>query len=220
MLLAGIRREFQLAKQRGAELVNPLLFYVLIVALFPLALEPDAELLKAIAPGIVWIAALLSCVSGLDSLFRADYEDGSVAQWFLQPAGAWHMVIAKLLSHWLLSALPIILLSPVVGYALGLKGWPLTVLCLGLILGTPVLSCVGAIAAALTVSVKRGGALLSLILLPLFVPVLIFGAQAARIAQDQLSVSGQFYLLAALSVLSITLGVGGVYAALKISIEN
>ena len=212
-----IRRDLTLALRQRNELVNPLWFFILVVILFPLALGPDAPLLKTMAPGIIWVAAVLAALLSLDRVFRSDFEDGSLEQLLLSHHSTTVLVGAKVLVHWLISGLLILIASPALGVAFGLTGTEIGMLFVTLALGTPVLSLVGAIGAALTVGLRRGSTLLSLLVIPLYVPVLIFAVGAVDHATHNLPSGAQLSMLAALLILSITLTPPATAAALRIS---
>jgi heme exporter protein B len=214
-----LRRDLILAFRRRAELMNPLLFFVLVTALFPLGIGTNPVLLKAVGPGVIWVAALLASLLSLESVFRSDFEDGSLEQFLLCAHPVSILVLAKVLAHWLVTGLPLILVAPLLGVLLALPANAMWVLVATLALGTPVLSLVGAIGTALTVGLRRGGVLLSLLVLPLYIPVLIFGANAVGTAADGLPVIGQLYFLGALLVLSLTLAPLAIGAALRISLS-
>jgi len=218
-LKALIRRDLLLAMRRRGELLNPFFFFVLVIALVPLGLGSDTALLSSIAPGIVWVAALLATLLSLEALFRSDFDDGALELLLMSPHPATLLVGAKVLAHWLLTGLPLVLAAPILGVMLGLERGAMTTLVITLILGTPTLSLIGAIGVALTVGLRRGGALLSLLVLPLFVPILIFGAGAVRSAAAGLSIAGELYFLAALLVLALTLAPLATAAALRISVN-
>jgi heme exporter protein B len=218
-LLALFRRDLTLAFRHRAEMANPLLFFVIVVTLFPMGITPEAKILETIAPGVIWVAALLAAMLSLDTLFRSDFEDGALEQILLSPHPAAVLVLAKVLAHWLVTGLPLILVAPLLGVLLALPGEAMWVLVATLALGTPVLSLVGAIGTALTVGLRRGGVLLSLLVLPLYIPVLIFGANAVGTAADGLPVIGQLYFLGALLVLALTLAPLAIGAALRISLS-
>jgi heme exporter protein B len=217
--LALFRRDMTLAFRHRAEMANPLLFFVIVVTLFPMGITPEARILETIAPGVIWVAALLAAMLSLDTLFRSDFEDGALEQILLSPHPAAVLVLAKVLAHWLVTGLPLILVAPLLGVLLALPGEAMWVLVATLALGTPVLSLVGAIGTALTVGLRRGGVLLSLLVLPLYIPVLIFGSNAVGTAADGLPVAGQLYFLGALLVLSLTLAPLAIAAALRISLS-
>ena len=214
-----LERELKIAFRRWGELLNPLLFFVIVTTLFPLALEPEPELLRSIAAGVVWVAALLSGLLSLEHFVRNDFEDGSLEQLSLSGQPLSLLMLAKVAGHWLVSGLPLVLFAPVVAYALKLPAEANGTLMLALLLGTPTLSLIGAVGAALTVSLKRGGVLLSLLFLPLAVPVLILGARTTDLAADGLLVTGPLYLLAALLVAGVTLTPFAVAAAVRISLD-
>ncbi len=210
-------RDMRLALRSRHELANPLIFFVLVVTLFPLAVMPTPERLQEMAPGVIWVAALLSVLLSLDRLFKQDYEDGSLDQLMLSPNPLMILVLAKVAAHWLLTGLPLVIIAPLLGVFMALPDEGLVVLIISLLLGTPVLSLVGAIGVSLTVAVNRGGVLLSLIILPLYIPVLIFGANAIDVASDGMSVRGQLYFLAAVLVLALSLAPLATAVALRIT---
>lgn len=214
-----LRRDLKLAFRNRAELANPLLFFAVVISLFPLGLGPDPRTLAGIAPGTLWVTALLAVLLSLDALFRGDYEDGTLEQWLVSPRPLPLLVLVRVAGHWLVTGLPLVLLAPLLGIALHLPGEAVATLMLSLLLGTPVLSLVGAIAVALIVGLRRGGMLLSLLVLPLYVPVLIFGAGAVDATAAGLPATGQLMFLGALLVLSLTLAPLAAAAALRIGIE-
>ncbi|WP_374088132.1 heme exporter protein CcmB [Methylomicrobium lacus] len=217
--LAIIRRDLVLAFRRRAEMINPLLFFVLVITLFPLGIGAQPHLLQAIAPGVIWVAALLAAMLSLDSLFRSDFDDGSLEQMLLSPHPASLLVLAKVIAHWLVTGLPLLLVAPLLAVFLGLPGHALGVLLLTLLLGTPVLSLIGAIGVALTVGLRRGGMILSLLVLPLYVPVLIFAGNAVQMAAGGLPVDAQISILISILLLSLVLAPWPTAAALKMSIN-
>lgn len=217
--LALLRRDLLLAFRFRGEIANPLIFFVLVASLFPLASGAESGVLRTLAPGVIWVAALLATLLSLDQLFRADYEDGSLEQLLLTPHPLSLLVLARIVAHWLVTGLPLLLIAPLLGVMLQLPPAAREALLLGLLLGTPVLSAVGAIGAALTVSLRRGGILLSLLILPLYIPVLIFAASAVDAAGAGLPVAGQMYLLAGLAVGALTLAPPAAAAALRISLD-
>lgn len=200
-----LRRELRLAAGAKADGLLPPLFFLMVITLFSLGSRPQDPQLAAYAPAILWVGALLAALLGLERLFRPDYEDGSLEQLCLAPTPLAALSAAKLLAHWLLNGLPLVLLAAPVGAALGLQGTALAVLVAGLALGTPLLSLVGGLAAALTVGLPRAGLLLTALVLPLMMPVVIFGAGAVRAAQSGLSAEAPLYFLAALLMLALTL---------------
>jgi heme exporter protein B len=214
------RRDLTLAWRRWDEVAQPLIFYVVVTTLFPLATTPDLAQLRVISGGVVWVAALLASLLALESLFRSDVEDGTMEQWVLsgQPLG-W-LLLAKVASHWVLTGLPLVIMSPVVGTALGLPFAAWGTLVVSLLLGTATLSILGGIGAALTVGVRRGSVLLSLLVLPLAMPLLIFGSRAVGMVMDGDSPAGPLQLLAAIFFLTLSLGPVAMSAAIRISVEN
>ncbi|WP_268800333.1 heme exporter protein CcmB [Pseudomonas huanghezhanensis] len=213
-----IAREARLLFRRPAELLNPLVFFAIVIALFPLAVGPETQLLKTLSPGLLWVAALLSVLLSLDGLFRSDFEDGSLEQWVLSPHPLALLVLAKVLAHWAFSGLALVLLAPLLGLMLGLPTECLPVLLLSLLLGTPVLSLLGAVGAALTVGLKRGGLLLALLILPLYIPVLILGSGALQAALQGMPATGYLLWLGSLMALALTLTPFAIAAGLKISV--
>ncbi|WP_300631114.1 heme exporter protein CcmB [Pseudomonas sp.] len=213
-----VAREARLLCRRPAELANPLVFFAIVIALFPLAVGPETKLLQTLSPGLVWVAALLSVLLSLDGLFRSDFEDGSLEQWVLSSHPLPLLVLAKVLAHWAFSGLALVLLSPLLALMLGLPIECLPVLLLSLLLGTPVLSLLGAVGAALTVGLKRGGLLLALLILPLYIPVLILGSGALQAALMGMPVTGYLLWLGSLAALAVTLTPFAIAAGLKISV--
>ena len=214
-----LKRDLLLAFRLRAEAVYPLLFFVLVVTLFPLGIGDNKKLLMEIAPGIIWVTALLAAMLSLDSMFRSDYEDGSLEQLTLSSYPLAVIVSAKIMAHWLVSGLPLLLVAPLLGVLLYLPDQAMPILLLTLLLGTPVLSLVGAIGIALTVGLRRGGVVLSLLILPLYVPVLIFSTLAIQNAVEGFSAVAQISMLAALLVLAVTLTPMAVASALRISLD-
>ena len=211
-------RDLRIAFRHRAQLALPLLFFVMVVSLFPLAVSPSLDGLRTMAPGIIWVAALLATLLSLDNMFRSDFDDGTLEQLLLSPYPTSALVLAKIIAHWLVTGLPLIIVAPLLGVLTGLAGQTMGVLVASLALGTPVLSLVGAIGVALTIGLKRGGALLSLLVLPLFVPVLIFGANAVGASQSGLEVTRQLYLLGSLLLLSLSLAPLAAAASLRVTI--
>lgn len=215
-----VARDLRLALRHWDQVIQPLIFFVIVTTLFPLAISPSLDELRGIAPGIVWVAAMLASLLSLESLFRPDVEDGTMEQWALSGQPLSLMLLAKTFTHWLLAGLPLVLMAPLVGYALGMpeSAWPALVVSLAL--GTACLSLLGGIGAALTVSVRRGGVLLALLVLPLQMPVLIFGARAVELAMHGEPVAGPLNLLAAMLLLFGSLGPLAMAAAMRISVES
>ena len=214
------QRDMTLAWRRWDEVAQPLIFYVVVTTMFPLATTPDLSALREIGGGVVWVAALLASLLALEALFRADVEDGTTEQWVLsgQPLG--YLLLAKVAAHWVLTGLPLVIMSPIVGTGLGLPTSAWGVLMSSLLLGTGTLSILGGIGAALTVGVRRGSVLLSLLVLPLAMPLLIFGSRAVSMQMDGDSPAGPLQLLAAIFFMALSLGPIAMSAAIRISVEN
>lgn len=214
-----VRRDVLLALRRKSEVLTVLFFFVIVVSLFPLGIGPESALLKKIAPGVLWVAALLSTLLGLPRLFLADYQDGTLEQMVLSPTPLAVLVTGKIVAHWLLSGLPLVLLAPVLGLQFDLDRQTLGILSLSLLLGTPLLSFIGAIGAALTLGVRGGGVLLAVLVLPLYIPTLIFGAGAVEAQSAGLGIDGHLSLLAALLALASFFAPWATTAALRIALE-
>lgn len=215
-----IARDLRLAVRHWDQVMQPLIFFAIITTLFPLAISPALDELRRIAPGVVWVAAMLASLLALESLFRPDVEDGTMEQWVLSGQPLSLLLLAKVVTHWLLTGLPLVLMSPFVATALGMppSAWP--VLMATLALGTGSLSMLGGVGAALTVSVRRGSVLLALLVLPLEMPVLIFGARAVDLAMQGEAVAGPLNLLAAVLLLFVSLGPFAMAAAMRVSVES
>ena len=218
-LLALVQRDLKLAYRHRGALAYPLLFFVIVTSLFPLAVGSTPEVLRNIGPGVIWVASLLATLLGLETLFRSDYEDGSLEQIILSPHSISVLVFVKVAGHWLLTGLPLLIISPLLAFMMHMDASTLKILCLSLLLGTATLSLIGAVGVALTVSLQRGGLLLTLLVLPLYVPVLIFGANAVHSAANGLAVLGQLYMLGAMLALSIVLIPIAIAAALRASLN-
>lgn len=219
ILLAIIRRDLLLAYRRRADVLTTLFFFVIVVSLFPLGVGPEMKTLRLIAPGVVWVAALLASMLSLGRLFSADYQDGTLEQMALSPRPLWLIVLGKVLAHWMVSGLPLALMAPVLGLQFDLPGEALSVLVISLLLGTPILSLIGAIGAALTLGLRGGGVLLSLLVLPLYIPVLIFGAGAVETVTIGMSPEGHLSLLAAFLILALLATPFVSAASLRIAME-
>jgi heme exporter protein B len=217
--LALLRRDFIMVLRNKSEWLQPLFFLVVVVSLFPLGLGPGPTLLSRIAPGVVWIAALLASVLSLDQLFRSDYDDGSLEQLMLGNQSLSLLVLAKLLAHWLTTGLPIIALSPLLAVWLNLPMEAFPTLVKSLVLGTPVLTLVGGIGAALTVGLRGGGQLLALLVFPLLVPVLIFATMGVAAVAGGMQATAQLGLMFAYLIMALTLAPFACAAALRISIS-
>lgn len=219
VFLQLVKRDVRVALRQRSELLNPLIFLLIVVSLFPLGVGPGPDILARIAPGVIWVSALLSAMLGLDRLFRDDFRDGALEQMMLLPVSMEVSVLAKIAVHWLLTALPVLLIAPLLALLLNLPTHAWGVLWLTLLFGTPVLSAAGAIGVALTVSLNKGGALLSLLLLPLLIPLLIFATAAVEAAVSGLSAAGPLALIGAFMVLSLTLAPFAVKAGLRVSVN-
>ncbi|MCO4837244.1 MAG: heme exporter protein CcmB [Oceanospirillaceae bacterium] len=215
-MLAIIRRDLLLVARQPAEMINPLVFFVLVVALFPLGVSPEASLLSQTAAGVIWVAAMLATLLSLELLFKLDHDDGSLEQLLLAPYPSWCLVLAKVFVHWLVSGLPLILISPLIAMMLFLPSDAVPTLMLSLLLGTPTLSLLGAIGAALVTGVRGGGMLLTLLILPLYVPVIIFGASSVAAAALGMPVDGYMALLGAMFVFALMITPWAAGAALKL----
>ncbi|WP_040975458.1 heme exporter protein CcmB [Necropsobacter massiliensis] len=215
-----IAREMQIAWRKQAEILNPLWFFLIVLTLFPLVIGPEPKLLAKIAPCIVWVAALLSALLSFERLFRDDFTDGSLEQLILTAQPLPLTALAKVIAHWLLTGLPLILLSPIAALLLSLEIHMWWALVLTLLIGTPILSCIGAIGVALTVGLRKGGVLLSLLVLPLFIPVLIFAASVLDAAGLNLPYNGQLAILGAMLAGALTLSPFAIAAALRISVDQ
>jgi len=218
MLLKMVATEIKLLYRRRQELVNPLIFFLMVCTLFPLAVSPDSEQLQILAPGIIWVAAMLASLLSLDMLFRHDFDDGTLEQTLFSGQSLYLISLVKVGCYWLMSGLPLVIISPLLALMLFLPADAMPVLVLSLLLGTPVLSLVGAIGAALTVSLKKGGVVISLLVLPLFMPILIFGSSAVVAASQGLPATGQLAWLSVLLVLGVTLAPFATALAIRISV--
>jgi heme exporter protein B len=214
-----LRRDLLLALRRSSDVGTALLFFVIVTTLFPLGIGAEPGLLRAIAPGAIWVAALLSSLLSLGRLFAADHADGTLEQILLGAAPLGAVVAAKTLAHWLVSGLPLVLIAPLIALQYDLPAPLYGVLVLSLLLGTPVLSLIGAIGAALTLGLRGGGVLLSLLVLPLYVPVLIMGAGGVEMAAAGMGAQGHLLLLAAMLVGAAAFAPWAIAAALRISME-
>lgn len=219
VMLAVLKREISLGLRQKGEVLTPLIFFMVIASLFPLGVGAESNLLLRMAPGVLWVSALLAAMLSLQRMFATDYADGSLEQMALSGTPLGLLVLAKALAHFLLSGLPLVLVAPVLGLQFGLDGRALGILMLSLLLGTPTLSLIGSIGAALTLGVRGAGVLLSLLILPLYIPVLIFGAGAVEADAAGLGIGGHLSLLAALLVLSLFFSPLATAAALRISLE-
>ncbi len=218
-MILVVRRELCLSFRRPEQLLQPLVFFLIVTTLFPLGLSVQLSLLRDMAPGVLWVAALLSSLLSLDALFKSDADDGTLEQLALSGQGLTVIIVAKTLAHWLVSGAALVLASPLVATALGIPTAAFATMLASLALGTLTLSWLGAIGAGLTVGLKRGNVLLSLIVLPLAMPLLIFGAGATDRAISGTSAAGALYFLGSLCVLTCTLAPFAATAALRITLD-
>ena len=214
-----VMRDLTLAMRRRSDVMTTLFFFVIVVSLFPLGIGPELDTLRMIAPGVFWVAALLASMLALEKLFAADFEDGTLEQMLLTPQPVFVLVMAKVFAHWLITGVPLVLLSPLLGLQYDLATETLGVLLLSLLLGTPTLSLIGAIGAALTLGLRGGGVLVSLLVLPLYIPVLIFGAGAVEANVSGLGETGHLLMLGAILLLALVAAPVATSAALRISAE-
>lgn len=212
-------RDLTLEWRRRTDVLSTLFFFVIVVSLFPLGIGPDMALLRSIAPGVVWVAALLASMLALGRLFTNDFHDGTLEQLLLTPQPLYLVMLGKVLALWLLSGLPLALIAPIVGLQFGLSSNTLFVLIVSLLIGTPILGLIGSIGAALTLGLRSGGVLISLLILPLYVPVLIFGAGAVDASIAGMSPQANLSLLGALLALTLVFAPWATAAALRISLE-
>ncbi len=219
ILWSLIQRDLRLAWRSRGELLNPIFFLVLVIALFPLGVGPEGKLLARIATGTIWVAALLATMLSLDLIFRSDVEDGSMEQMFISQTPLSLIVLGKVATHWLVTGLPLVLLAPLLAILMHMPREGLGVLLQSLALGTPVLSLIGSVGVALTVGIRKGGMLLSLLVLPLYVPVLIFGTAAVENAIAGMSPAGPLLILAAMLMFALTLAPLTAAWALRIALS-
>lgn len=215
-----MRRDLLTAFRRRSDLANPLSFYLIVCSLFPIGVGPDPAQLALLAPGILWVVALLACMLSSNSLFRYDYDDGSLEQMLLSPVTLYLQVLAKTLAHWLTTGLPLTLLSPLLAFLLHLPSQAIVALLISMAIGTLVLSFIGAIGAALTVGLKSAGLLLSLIVLPLYIPVLIFAVSTVQSAVEEVSYGAPLAILGAFLALAATLSPLAIAASVRISVDG
>ncbi len=219
IVFSVIARDLKLAMRRQADIVSALFFFVIVVSLFPLGIGPEVDLLRQLAPGVLWVAALLATMLSLPRMFADDHRDGTLEQLALSPHPLGLVVTGKVIAHWLVSGLPLALIAPILGIQFDLSTEALMVLTLSILLGTPALSGIGAIGAALTLGLRGGGVLLSLLVLPLYIPVLIFGSGAVDATVSGLGGEGHLSLLAAMTIAAIGFAPWASAAALKIALE-
>ena len=212
-------RDLKMALRNPSSFLNPLMFFVISISLFPIAISPEAQTLSSIAPGIIWVITMLSVLLSLNSLFHYDYDSGVLEQMVISHHSLPLILLAKTLAHWMLSGLPIIILSPFLGMALFINTEGIYILVLTLIIATPCLSLIGSIGASLVVGTKNSGMLLSLLILPLFIPILIFATSAVSQSQSNLPIDGQLYFLGFILILSLLITPFLSALSLKISLE-
>ena len=214
-----VLRDLMLAWRRRADVLSTLFFFVIVVSLFPLGIGPETQLLRSIAPGVVWVAALLASMLSLGRVFQNDDHDGTLEQMLLTPQPLYLVVLGKVLAQWLVSEVPLVLIAPLVGMQFGLASDTLLILFVSLLIGTPILSLIGSIGAALTLGLRGGGVLIALLILPLYIPVLIFGAGAVDASINGVSSQANLYLLGAFLAVSLVFAPWATSAALRISLE-
>ena len=212
-------RDLMLAWRRRADVLSTLFFFVIVVSLFPLGIGPETQLLRSIAPGVVWVAALLASMLSLGRVFQNDEQDGTLEQLLLTPQPLYLVVLGKVLAQWLVSEVPLVLIAPLLGIQFGLDPNTLLILFVSLLIGTPILSLIGSIGAALTLGLRGGGTLIALLILPLYIPVLIFGAGAVDASINSVSSHANLYLLGAFLVVSLVFAPWATSSALRISLE-
>jgi len=218
-LLLIIRHDLTMALRRWSDLAMPLVFFMIVCTLFPLAVGQDRELLRAVGPGAIWVAALLASLLSLNTLFREDFDDGSLEQLALSSQPLSLLLLGKTVAHWLIAELPLVLLAPVLALGFDLPAAGLRALLLTLLLGTPTLSLLGSVGAALTAGLRRASGLLAVLILPLTIPVLIFGARSVGLAMDGLDIDGPLMLLGGITVLALTLTPFATAAAVRVSLD-
>ncbi|HIL97882.1 MAG TPA: heme exporter protein CcmB [Pseudomonadales bacterium] len=220
MLITTIKRELTLGFRHPADVLNPLVFFVLVISLFPLGISPAADTLRAIAPGVVWVAALLATLLSMEALFRSDHEDGSLEQMSVSMQPFIVLVMAKITSHWIVSGLPLVILSPVLGLMLALDSAGIEGMVISLLLGTPTLSLLGAIGAGLTVGLKKGGVLIAILILPRYIPVLILGTALIQTAAQGGDYGAHMLWMSAILVLSAGFAPIATSAGVRISLSH
>jgi len=217
---ATFRRDLLLAFRHKGEMINPLVFFLIAISLIPLGIGPEKALLMRIAPGILWVMALLATLLSLDNLFRSDFDDGTLEQLLISPHPLYLSVLAKVLAYWLATGLPLTLLSPVLGGMLSLPSGAFIALCSSLLIGSAAMSLIGAVGAALTVGLRKGGLLISLIVMPLYVPILIFGASAVTEAARGNPFDVQLAVLGAILAIALLLAPLATAGALRVSVNG
>ncbi len=217
---ALFKRDLTIAYRHRNDIINPLVFALIVISLFPLAIGPEQTKLSALAPGLVWVVALLACMLSTDSLFKSDFDDGSLEQWFLSPQSSYLLVLAKVIAHWVATGVPIAFVAPVLGLMLALPLEACLPLACSLLIGTVALSIIGAVGAALTVGLRRGGLLVSLLVLPLYVPLLIFGTSLVEAAVQGLPWLAYMAILGAMTLIALVLSPLAIVGALKLHLEG
>lgn len=219
-IVSCFKRELLVAFRHKGELANPLLFFMMVVVFLPLGISPEKTVLAQLAPGMIWVIALLATLLSLDGLFKSDFEDGSLEQMLLSPQPLPWLVLTKIAAHWLMTGVPLTLMTPLLGVMLFLPAEGYLPMMLSLFIGTGSLSLIGSIGAALTVGLRKGGLILSLVVMPLYVPVLIFGASAVNEAVDGFAIGGQIAILTAMLLVALVLAPFAVAGALRISVNT
>jgi heme exporter protein B len=220
MLMALLKRDLLLAYRSRGDLLNPLMFFMIVTSLFPLAVSPDPKLLGVIAAGVIWVGALLATLLSLDLMFKSDYDDGSLEQMLLMPQSTMLVVLVKVLVHWLVSGLPLAIIAPLLGLMLGLSDGGFQPLVISLLLATPILSLLGSIGAGLTVGLRKGGMLMPLLILPLYIPVLIFASSSVIAGVQGDSYTGHLAFLGAYLALTLVIAPVATAGALRISLAR
>ena len=220
MFLAALKRDLLVMFRNPAEVLNPLMFFVIVISLFPLGISPSEKALAEIAPGVIWVAALLATLLSMDLLFRSDYEDGSLEQMAISERPLIVIVGGKIVSHWLMSGLPLTLLSPLLAMMLFVNESGIIAIAISLLLGTPILSLLGAVGAALTVGLRKGGVLIAILILPLYIPILILATELIKTGITGGDYSGHMFWLGALLAFSIGLAPIAASAGVKISLSH
>ena len=219
MLRWVVWRDLTLAWRRRADILSTVFFFIIVVSLFPLGIGPETQLLRSIAPGVIWVAALLASMLSLNRLFANDLQDGTLEQLLLTPQPLFMVVLGKVLAHWIVSEIPLVVIAPLVGLQFAIPSETLLILLVSLLVGTPVLSMIGSVGAALTLGLRGGGVLISILVLPLYIPALIFGAGAVEASIIGASPAPHLYLLGAFAIVSLIFSPWATSAALRISIE-
>jgi len=220
MLISIVRREILLTMRHPADLLNPLVFFVLVVSLFPLGISPSDEVLREIAPGVIWVAALLATLLSMELMFKSDYEDGSLEQMSISPQPFMMLVGGKIIGQWLVSGLPLVLISPMLALMLSLGEEGIKAMFISLLLGTPTLSLLGSIGAGLTIGLKKGGVLIAILILPLYIPTLILGTHMIQVAEAGGTYTGEILWMSALLALSVGLAPFATAESIRIALSD